>query len=277
MKFGITPTSYFWDDFQKFTEWCVKVEEMGFDAILVPDHYQFPVPPFYSNSLFEAWTTLSYVSAKTSKIRLGSLVSPIPRYIPSQLAKVIASVDLLSNGRTIAGFGIGYCPDEFVNYSPTFRFEEPKVLFEKFKEGLEIIIKLWENDKVTFKGKYYTLTEAVLLPKPLQKPRPPLLIGGVGRRTLKIAAEFFDYWVPPVIPQRISTLHVIRSTEEYEGCKKIIQEHLKHFKRETSGFTFGVLLRFSAENNELVREATNIIERYRSVGCQYVVIEFSHT
>jgi hypothetical protein len=64
------------------------------------------------------------------------------------------------------------------------------VLFEKFKEGLEIIIKLWENDKVTFKGKYYTLTEAVLLPKPLQKPRPPLLIGGVGRRTLKIAAEF---------------------------------------------------------------------------------------
>jgi len=277
MKFGITPTSYFWDDLQKFSDWCVKVEETGFDAILVPDHYQFPVPPFYSNSLIEAWTTLSYVSAKTSKIRLGSIVSPIPRYIPSQLAKVIASVDLLSNGRVIAGFGIGYCPDEFVNYSPVFRFEESNVLFEKFKEGLEIIIELWENDKVTFKGKYYTLTEAVLLPKPLQKPRPPLLIGGVGRRTLKIAAKFFDYWVPPVIPQRISTLNVIRSTKEYEDCKKIIQGHLKHFKRETSGFTFGVLLRFSAENNELVREATSIIERYRSVGCQYVVIEFSPT
>jgi alkanesulfonate monooxygenase SsuD/methylene tetrahydromethanopterin reductase-like flavin-dependent oxidoreductase (luciferase family) len=277
MKFGITPTPYVWGDIQRFMEWCVKVEEMEFDAILMPDHYQFPVPPFYSNNLVDAWTTLSYISAKTSKIRLGSIVSPIPRYIPSQLAKLIANVDLLSNGRVIAGFGVGYCSEEFVNYSPASFFDEPRVLFEKFKEGLDIILKLWKNDKVTFKGKYYALTDAVLLPKPFQKPHPPLWVGGMGKLMLKMAAKFFDCWIPPAIPLRVSTLRTMQSIEKYESCMRTIQEHLKHYGRKISDFTFGVLLRFALEANDLVREATHTIERYKNSGCQYAVIEFSPT
>ncbi|MEM2370626.1 MAG: LLM class flavin-dependent oxidoreductase [Candidatus Bathyarchaeia archaeon] len=274
LKFGITPSPYFWGDFQRFVEWCMKVEEMGFDAILIPDHYQFPVPPFYSNELVDAWTTLSYISAKTSRIKLGSLVSPIPRYIPSQLAKLIANVDLLSKGRVIAGFGVGYSPEEFINYSPTHSFDEPKILFEKFKEGVEIILKLWKEDKVTFKGKYYTLNDAVLLPKPLQRPRPPLWIGGVGRQMLEVAAKFFDCWVPPIVPSRITTLHTLQSTEQYEKRVRIIQEYLKRFRRKISDFTFGALLRFASES-DVEREAIDIIERYKKAGSQYFVIEFS--
>jgi len=273
--FGIASTPYFWDDIKKFIEWCTRVEEMEFDSIFIADHYQFPVPPFYSNSLMDAWTTISYISAKTSRIKLGSLVSPIPRYIPSQLAKLIVNVDIFSNGRVIAGFGMGYSPEEFINYSPFYSIDEPKVLFEKFKEGLEVILKLWTMDTVTFRGKYYTLTDAVLSPKPLQKPHPPVWIGGVGTKILKLTAKYSNGWVPSALPTRIFTSRTVQSIENYENCMKIIQEHLKHYGRKTSEFTFSVLIRFESDPINLEKEAASIIEKYKEVGCQYIVIEFS--
>jgi len=103
LYFGINPSPHPWPDIKKFGEWCIRVEELGYDAIFMPDHYDLPVPQFPSNVLLDAWTTLAYIAARTDKIKVGSLVSPIPRWIPSQLAKVIATVDLLSGGRVIAG------------------------------------------------------------------------------------------------------------------------------------------------------------------------------
>lgn len=120
MKFAASPSPFiWWKGLRELDQWVYEVESCGYDGIFSPDHYDLPVPEFPSNRLIETWTTLAYMAAKTEKVRLGTAVSPISRYVPSQLAKIIANVDILSNGRVIAGFGAGWSRGEFINYSPT--------------------------------------------------------------------------------------------------------------------------------------------------------------
>jgi alkanesulfonate monooxygenase SsuD/methylene tetrahydromethanopterin reductase-like flavin-dependent oxidoreductase (luciferase family) len=270
LSFGINPTPHPWEDVKKFDEWCVEVEGLGYDAVLIPDHYDLPVPPFPSNKLVDAWTTLSYVSAKTSSIKVGSLVSPIPRWIPSQLAKIIANVDLLSEGRVIAGFGAGFHIGEFLNYSPTLSWDEDRIKVQKFEEGLRVILKLWTEEKVTFTGKFYMLKDAVLLPKPLQKPHPPIWSGGMGPQMLKLTAKYCDGW----IAHRAPSPHRIKSAEDYEARVKAIQNYLKNYGRDVQKFTFAFLLMIGLDVKDM-KEASELIEDYSELGCQYFIVEFT--
>ncbi|MBS7647442.1 MAG: LLM class flavin-dependent oxidoreductase [Candidatus Bathyarchaeia archaeon] len=271
MKFGISPAPcVWWTKLEELEKWAQTAENLGYDAILIPDHYAFPSPPFPSDKLVDTWTTLSYVAAKTTRIRLGSMVSPIPRWIPSQLAKVITMVDILSNGRTIAGLGAGYYRDEFVNYSPSGILDEPRVRFEKFLEGLQIMLKLWSEEKVTFKGKYYTLVDATLMPKPVQKPHPPLWSGAQRTRMIEVTAKYFDGWIPHTFKWEW-VLDIgskgISSPEEYSVYVERIKKLLRNFGRDGRNFTFGVLGELDFDIKRL--------ERYSDAGCQYVVVEIA--
>jgi len=250
------------------------VDEMEFDSIMIPDHYELPVPPFPSSELVDCWTTLSYLAAKTSRVKLGSLVNPIPRWIPSQLAKVIANVDYLSGGRVIAGFGLGFHEGEFVNYSPQAKLEDASTRLERFVEGLEIILRLWTEDKVTFRGKYYTLKDATLLPKPVQKPHPPLWSGGLGRRSLMLTARYFDGWIAHSVPP--PSPHGVRSPEDYEERVKRIKEHMKRYGRDPSNFTFGYILMIGLIVKDFSK-CFEVIESYREAGCNYFIVEFTPT
>jgi len=270
LRFGINPTPHPWRELEKFGEWCVKVEELGYDVVWIPDHYDLPVPPFPSNELVDAWTTLSYVAAKTNTIKIGSLVSPIPRWIPSQLAKIIANVDLLSEGRVIAGFGAGFYIGEFLNYSPTLSLDEDHIKVQKFEEGLQLILKLWTEEKVTFTGKYYGLKDAVLLPKPVQKPYPPIWSGGMGPHMLRLTAKYFDGW----IAHRAPSPHRIKSSEDYESRVRTIHNYLKDYGREIKKFTFTLLLMIGFDTKD-IREASEVIEEYTKLGCQYFIVEFT--
>ncbi|MEM1586971.1 MAG: LLM class flavin-dependent oxidoreductase [Candidatus Bathyarchaeia archaeon] len=270
VRFGINPTPHPWPNLRKLVEWCVKVEDLGYDGIFVPDHYDLPSPPFPSNDLVDVWTTLSYISAKTTTIKVGSIVSPIPRWIPSQLAKVIANVDVLSEGRVIAGFGVGFYPPEFINYSPTHSFDDDRTRIEKFEEGVQLILRLWTEDKVTFNGKYYRLRDAVLQPKPKQKPHPPLWSGGMGPRALRIAAKYFDGW----IAHRAPSPHRITSLEDYEGRIKMIRGYLDKFGRDPSKFTFAFLLMIGLDLKS-IGDSVKFIEEHKGVGCQYFIVEFT--
>lgn len=270
VRFGINPTPHPWSVLKKFVEWSVKVEDLGYDGIFIPDHYDLPVPPFPSNELVDAWTTLSYVSAKTTTIKVGSIVSPIPRWIPSQLAKVIANVDVLSEGRVIAGFGVGFYPPEFINYSPIYSFEDDRTRIEKFEEGVQIILKLWTEDIVNFDGKYYKLSNVVLLPKPKQKPHPPLWSGGMGPRALKITAKYFDGW----IAHRAPSPHRIISLEDYENRIKIIQKRLSKYGRDPTKFTFAFLLMIGLDLKS-INDSIKFIEDHKKAGCQYFIVEFT--
>ncbi|MEM3697322.1 MAG: LLM class flavin-dependent oxidoreductase [Candidatus Bathyarchaeia archaeon] len=269
MKFGISHSPFqWWTNSRQLEEWVLKVEEMGYDGLFVPDHYSLPLSP-KNQLVVDAWTTIVYIAAKSSKTRIGSIVTPVPRWIPSQLAKIIASADILSNGRIIAALGAGWCRDEFVNYAPkgAFDFDNPKIRFEKFLEGTEIMIKLWTEESVTFKGKYYTLEDAVLYPKPVQKPYPPLWCGGHRSQMIKAAAKYFDGWIPSKfeLPANFgSSSSTITCSEQYRSLKNKITEYLQKFGRDVNKFTFGLL-------GEM--PSVELLEKYRDAGCQYYVFD----
>lgn len=266
MKFAVSPSPHlWWRNIKDLELWISEVESCGYDAVLIPDHYNLPVPDFPSNELLDAWSMLSFIAARTERIKIGTCVTPIPRYVPSQLAKVIATVDVLSEGRVIAGFGAGWYLDEFINYSPHGLFDEPKVRVEKFLEGLQIITRLWMEDNVTFNGKYYKLKNTVLFPKPKQKPHPPLWLGGLGSFMLKTAAKYFNAWLPPRSRPRgeIGAL----TPEKYEQGVNTIKAHLKEYNRNINAFTFALL--------GWITDDVNLIEKYVQAGCQYYVVDIT--
>lgn len=261
MRFGISPSPfYWWRSIEELNNWVSVCESDGYDGIFIPDHHMITVPKYGpSQELLDSWSVLSYVAAKTRSIKIGSCVTPIPRWIPSQLAKVVSIVDLLSDGRVIAGFGAGIFPEEFINYSPYWCMDEPRIRVEKFLEGLKVMIMLWREDSVTFEGKYYRLRDAVLLPKPKQSPYPPLWSGGIGPRMRRIAAKYCDAWLSPTA--------IFVTPEKYEEEINRFRKYLKGYRRDLDKFTFGLFHHISEDMNKNLR----VVEEFAKAGCQYFI------
>ena len=168
-------------------------EELGFDAFFRSDHYLamggsgLPGPT-------DSWVTLAGLARETARIRLGTLVSAATFRYPGPLAIAVAQVDEMSAGRIELGLGTGWFDTEHSAYGIPFPSLAER--FGRLEEQLEIITGLWETPPgktYSFGGSYYTLTESPALPKPVQRPRPPILVGGHGpRRTPRLAARFAD-------------------------------------------------------------------------------------
>ena len=202
MRFGYAPyviglLPYFPEvDFETIREQTVLSERLGFEGVWVFDHLsqggEFPTGTF-TDSCLECWTTMTALAMSTEKMRVGALVLCNPFRIPSVLAKMGATLDVISGGRLDMSIGIGWHEPEFTQYGIPFRTFRER--YEMLDEGLEIIKGLWSEDEVTFRGKYYKVEDAVMEPKPVQKPRPPIWIGGIGKRyTLRLVAKHADWW-----------------------------------------------------------------------------------
>lgn len=168
-------------------------EEAGFDAFLVWDHYSLPGRP----DTLDAWDVLAFVAGRTSGIRLGTSVTPIPLRPPALLAKQVATVDVLSGGRTVLGVGAGWHQPEFEGYS---QWDPPRVRVDRVAEGLDLMVRLWTEERVDFQGRYYWARGAELAPKPVQQPHPPLWFGAFGRRMMGLAARYGDAWIQTQVP-----------------------------------------------------------------------------
>jgi F420-dependent oxidoreductase-like protein len=171
-------------------------EELGFDAFFRSDHYI----AFSGDGLpgpTDAWITLAGLARETSRIRLGTLVSPVTFRAPGPLAITVAEVDAMSGGRVELGLGTGWNPDEHSAYG--LPFPELKERFELLEEQLAIVTGLWQADgRWSYEGRHYRLLDCPALPKPVQKPRPPLIMGGAGPvRTPRLAARFADEFNVP--------------------------------------------------------------------------------
>ena len=206
MKFGIRNTSFvypngtgnIWEDTRTHIQ---RAERDGFDSFWVMDHfYQLPVHGSVEEPFLDAWTILPALAAVTSRIRLGAMVSPVGYRNPALLARMAASLDHISGGRMNFGFGAGGYKPEYRSYGFEF-MEKPSIRLAQMKEALQLILGLWSNPRFTFHGKYFHVEDVILEPKPLQKPHPPIMIGGVGPKvTLRIIAELGDacnLWGPP--------------------------------------------------------------------------------
>jgi alkanesulfonate monooxygenase SsuD/methylene tetrahydromethanopterin reductase-like flavin-dependent oxidoreductase (luciferase family) len=162
-------------------------EELGFHSVFANDH----IIRGEGGYILEGWTVISALSAITKTIRLGNLVLCNAFRFPQLVAKMAATLDVISDGRVELGIGSGWLEDEFIRYG--LPFGTPKIRSRQLAEALDLIAKLWKSDSVSFKGKYYHVSNAICEPKPIQKPRPPILIGGGGEQlTLRIVAQFGD-------------------------------------------------------------------------------------
>lgn len=172
-------------------EVVVEADRLGFNGFLMSDHYMWQTRDPNDVTTLETWTTLTYLAAKTEQIRLGTQFTPIPRVNPATFAKMLSTLDVLSNGRVIVGVGAGWSQGEFEGYS---EWNEPRVRVDKTEEGVELMLKLWTEDEVTFDGKYYHAKRAVLQPKPVQKKYPTLFISGrpKSNRMLRFAGRRAD-------------------------------------------------------------------------------------
>jgi alkanesulfonate monooxygenase len=176
-------------------------EEEGFDAFFRSDHYLkmgngdgLPGPT-------DAWTTLAGLARETTSIRLGTLVTSATFRRPGPLAVTVAQVDAMSGGRVELGLGAGWYEDEHRAYA--IDFPSLKERFDRLDEQLRVITGLWETpvgETFDFDGQFYTVAKSPALPKPVQRPRPPIIVGGGGpKRTPELAARYADEFNTPFL------------------------------------------------------------------------------
>jgi F420-dependent oxidoreductase-like protein len=195
-------------------------EELGFDAFFRSDHYLtmagsgLPGPT-------DAWITLAGLARETLRIRLGTLMSPVTFRLPGPLAIAVAQVDQMSGGRAELGLGTGWFDAEHTAYG--IPFPPLAERFGRLEEQLKIITGLWETtegEEFSFDGRYYSLSGSPALPKPVQRPRPPVLVGGAGQRqTPRLAADYADEYNIPfaTVPDSAAAFGRVRQACQEAG------------------------------------------------------------
>lgn len=166
-------------DTDQLVEFAVAAEEAGWDGVFLADHLMFPHGEYAGEDnmdFHDPWITMAAIAAHTEEVTLGSWVTPVPRRQPWQLARDLATLDNLSDGRVLLGAGLG---EPHTNYEPFGRSTDLARLGARYDEALEIVDGLWQGEPFSYDGDHYTIDDAVLLPTPVQEPRIPILAGGI--------------------------------------------------------------------------------------------------
>jgi len=170
---------------------ALAAEAAGYESVWVYDHFH-TVPIATDEVTHEAWSLMGALAVTTERIRLGQMCTCNSYRPPSYLAKVAATVDVLSGGRLEMGIGAGWYEEEYLAYG--YEFPRPPVRIGQLAEAVEIMRRMWTEDEVHFEGKHYQLAGAICHPRPLQQPHIPLWIAGGGEQlTLRVAAEGAAY------------------------------------------------------------------------------------
>jgi F420-dependent oxidoreductase-like protein len=194
-----------------------EAEALGFDSLWVNDHLLPSFGPEDAPNL-ESWTILAAMATATSRVKIGAMVTSNTFRHPVVLAKMATTIDHLSNGRLILGIGTGYLESEHKAYGITLPPVKERI--DRFAEALQLITTLWAAEsRVSFKGQYYTLVDAPFAPQPVQRPHPPIMIGGTGeKRLLPLVARYAQMWnIPSMAPDEIAA----KTKALEKACRKI--------------------------------------------------------
>jgi F420-dependent oxidoreductase-like protein len=178
------------DKYETMSRCAREAESAGYDSIWLYDHFHTP-PPAEIEATFECWSSMAALSRDTSSIRLGQLVTCNGYRPPTLLAKMASCIDVMSRGRLIVGMGAGWYQQEHEAYGYSF-LDTPERL-RMLGEAARVLKAMWTQERADFDGRYYRVVGAINEPKPVQKPHPPLWIGGGGEKvTLKLVARYAD-------------------------------------------------------------------------------------
>jgi len=266
-------------------------DRLGFFCMVMPDHVlqpnnvSSPYPYSITGDILEAgqsgdgeWpeqiTTLAYLAGVTECIRLVTSVMIIPYRNPMLTAKMLSTLDMLSKGRLILGAGVGWMEEEFelLNAEP---FAERGAVTNEY---LKAFIELWTSDNPTFEGKYVNFSDITFLPKPVQKPYPPIWIGGGSRPAIRRAAQIGDCWHPvgaipaaPLEPEELAeNLVLLRSDAEKVGRDpSTIQVSVKAPLYDANAHS-GPRRRFTGTPDEVRQD----VQTYADVGVTHLIFDF---
>ena len=198
MEFGLCIPHYGKPlDIPKILDTVRRVEELGFDSVWVTDHLLVPqtLGIIYRDQMLEPLALLNYVAAITTRVKIGTSVVILPYRNPIVVAKMLATTDQLSAGRLIFGAAVGWMEPEFAALNVPFA---DRGVFSD--ECLRLIKLLWTQEKVSFEGRYFTFADMQASPRPLQRPHPPIWVGGNSGRARRRVAELGDGWHATAMP-----------------------------------------------------------------------------
>lgn len=283
LHFGITTPQHHVTYEELLRVWRA-AEELGYDSAWLFDHF-LPIAGDVEGPCLEGMVTLA---SQTKRLRVGMLVLGNTYRHPAVVANMAATLDIVSGGRLELGIGAAWYKLEHAGYGIPFPPTGHRI--RMLAESLQVLKRLWTGQKVSFQGRYYTLTYALCQPKPVQRPHPPLWVGGAGERlTLRVVAEHADGWDTMAPPQ------------EYSRKLKVLEDHCRAVGRDISTirkaihFVLGIdadqgraeakaseaFLRFGAPADEANRsaisgtpqECTRRIREYVDLGVTHFIVE----
>ena len=180
--------------YKEVADVAIECEHLGYDSVWLNDHmYEGWLPPEkHAHPYLDCWTLLPALAVSTKSIRLGTLVTSNTFRHPAMLAKMSCTVDTISGGRFDMGIGAGDLPIEHQTYG--FSYPPDKERISRLEEALQIMLLMWSQERPQFRGRFYEIRQPPCLPKPVQRPHPPIWIGSISgkHRIVKIAAQFAD-------------------------------------------------------------------------------------
>lgn len=223
------------------------------------DHF-YPIFSDSTGPCLEGWSTLTALAQATTRLRVGVLVTGMPYRHPALLANMAATVDIISNGRLELGLGAGWNQEEADAYGLDLGSSLTE-RFDRFDEGVEMIISLLTNETTDFAGRHFTLTGARCEPKPVQRPHPPICIGGTGaRRTIPAAARFAQHWNHPG-----------GSVDDWRTARDLLWAECERIGRDPAEITTSIhLLADAAEPGRTVEQAAAFAEAGLDLGIVYL-------
>jgi F420-dependent oxidoreductase-like protein len=222
MELGLHVPDYTWSGGNErlaatLRELASAAEAAGFTRLTVMDHvWQIPFVGPEDHDMLEAYTTLGFLAAVTTRIRLHTLVTGVVYRHPGMLAKMVSTLDVLSGGRAALGIGAAWYEEEAHGLGLPF----PPIAerFERLEETLQICLQMWSGSEEPYSGRHYELGRTLNVPATIRRPRPPIMIGGMGeRKTLRLVARYADACNIFSGPEAAHKLDVLREHCEREG------------------------------------------------------------
>lgn len=230
-------------------------DDAGFDHCWNMDHFA-TIGDDPGGDIFDAWTMLAAMAESTTRVRIGCMVTGNTYRHPGVLAKIATTVDHLSGGRLEFGLGAAWAENEHTMLGLQFGTVGERL--DRLEEACQLIRSLWTQPRTTFDGRHYQLHDAVAEPKPVQRPHPPVWIGGIGRkRTLRVAAQYADAWNATGV-----------SAAEFADLSGVLDQHSADVGRDPATIRRTVQLRLPASADDLLSQ----VEEYARAGVDDIIL-----
>ena len=247
-------------EYAELEQFWHRADALGFDAVWNYDHFygldEDPTPTL------EGWTTLAAMAVVVRRARVGCMVTGVTYRNPAILAKMAVTVDQICGGRLDFGIGAGWHEAEHRGYG--IPFPSPGTRVAMLDEALTVIRRLWTEESVTFAGRFFTLEDALCEPKPIQRPHPPIVIGGSQPKMLRVIARHADEWN---MPSR-------HGPADWAVVKARLDDACKEVGREPAEVRRSVQLFLHPRNPAQVAEQLAQLPEYQRCGCQHAVLSF---